>query len=130
MKFKVDPMKVEPIFLQLVSQVKMQMAKGRLRTGDKLPTVREMAADLLVNPNTVQKAYQELIREGLIFSRKGMGNFIGDFGDERQRLLRKGGIENLLDNLYAEACLAGLSIEDLEKRLRIRFEEKGEKDHE
>jgi len=65
-----------PIYLQIMDLVKKRIGKGDLKGGDKLPSVREMAEELKVNPNTVQKAYQELEREGIIFTLRGMGSFI------------------------------------------------------
>ena len=121
MRFRIDAMKAEPVFQQLVNQVKKGMAHGQLKPGDRLPTVREMAAELLVNPNTVQKAYQELIRDGLIFSRKGMGNFITSFGDIHQRSIRAGEILNLIDHLYVESRLSGLTFEELESMIKKYF---------
>lgn len=56
--------------------IKKRIGRGDLKSGDKLPSVREMAEELKVNPNTVQKAYQELEREGIIFTLRGMGSFI------------------------------------------------------
>ncbi|HOJ93284.1 MAG TPA: GntR family transcriptional regulator [Dictyoglomaceae bacterium] len=65
-----------PIYIQIMDLIKKRIGRGDLKSGDKLPSVREMAEELKVNPNTVQKAYQELEREGIIFTLRGMGSFI------------------------------------------------------
>ena len=63
-------------YLQIVQQVKQALRLGRLQVGDQLPTVREVVAQITINPNTVMKAYRELEREGLIESRPGLGTFV------------------------------------------------------
>jgi GntR family transcriptional regulator len=63
-------------YLQIVQQVKQALRLGRLQVGDQLPTVREVIAQITINPNTVFKAYRELEREGLVTSRQGQGTFV------------------------------------------------------
>lgn len=65
-----------PIYLQIMELIKKDIVKGRLKGGDKLPSVREFAEELKVNPNTVQRAYQELEREKIIFTLRGTGSFV------------------------------------------------------
>jgi GntR family transcriptional regulator len=74
--FRLDARSGVPTYLQLVSQVKQAILLGFLQPGDQLPTVREVAAELTINPNTVAKAYRELDREGLAAARSGQGTFI------------------------------------------------------
>ncbi len=74
--FRLDARSGVPTYLQLVSQVKQAVLLGYLQPGDQLPTVREVAAGLAINPNTVAKAYRELDREGLAAARSGQGTFI------------------------------------------------------
>ncbi|MEW6770858.1 MAG: GntR family transcriptional regulator [Bacillota bacterium] len=64
-----------PIFLQIVEEMIRRIARGELLPGEQLPSVRELATELHVNPNTVQKAYQELERRGIIFTMRGQGSF-------------------------------------------------------
>jgi GntR family transcriptional regulator len=83
-----------PVFGQIVQQVRQGMAQGALRPGDQLPTVRDLAAELVVNPNTVAKAYQELEKSGVIVTRRGAGTFIGNGApalapSEKERVLRE-----------------------------------------
>jgi GntR family transcriptional regulator len=65
-----------PIYIQIMNAVKKQIITGALKSGDRLPSVREQAEALSVNPNTIQRAYQELEREGICESRRGMGSWI------------------------------------------------------
>lgn len=74
--FRLDPRSGVPTYLQLVSQVRQAILLGYLQPGDRLPTVREVAAELAINPNTVAKSYRELEREGLAAARSGQGTFI------------------------------------------------------
>jgi GntR family transcriptional regulator len=80
--FRLDGRSGVPTYLQLVGQVRQAMLLGYLQSGDRLPTVREVAADLVINPNTVAKAYRELERDGLVVARSGQGTFILGTGQE------------------------------------------------
>src|SRR5581483_994190 len=75
-EFHLDPQSGVATYLQIVRQVKDALRLGTLDVGDQLPTVREVVADLAVNPNTVAKAYRELEREGLVVARQGRGTFV------------------------------------------------------
>jgi GntR family transcriptional regulator len=74
--FRLDPRSGVPTYLQLVEQVRRAMLLGYLHDGDQLPTVRDVAATLVVNPNTVAKAYRELERAGLVTPRAGQGTYV------------------------------------------------------
>lgn len=65
-----------PIYVQVMNMIKKQMVSKELKGGDKLPSVRDLSAELKVNPNTIQRVYKELEREGLAFTQRGMGTFI------------------------------------------------------
>lgn len=65
-----------PIYIQIMNLIKSRMISGELSGGDKLPSVREFSKELRVNPNTIQRAYQELEREELVFTQRGMGTFV------------------------------------------------------
>ncbi|HEX5449759.1 MAG TPA: GntR family transcriptional regulator [Gaiellaceae bacterium] len=75
-EFHLDPRSGVATYLQIVQQVKEALRLGMLDVGDQLPTVREVVADLAINPNTVAKAYRELEREGLVVARQGRGTFV------------------------------------------------------
>lgn len=65
-----------PIYIQIGDYIKRQIINGSLKEGDKLPSVRDIATELKVNPNTIQRSYQELERENLVFTQRGMGTFV------------------------------------------------------
>jgi GntR family transcriptional regulator len=67
-----------PIYLQIMDLIKMDIVIGKLKAKDKLPSVRDMAMNLKVNPNTLQRAYQELERLGIVYTQRGMGTFVGE----------------------------------------------------
>lgn len=103
MWYHIDPSSGTPIYRQLVDQVRQAVASGVLRAGDKLPSVRDLAVELAVNPNTVAKAYQELERDGVIETPRGKGSFIADRDQlitEAERLRQ---FAELADKLAADA---------------------------
>lgn len=106
-----------PAYLQLVEQVRQALRMGSLNVGDKLPTVKEVVAEVAVNPNTVMKAYWELEHEGLVEGRQGVGTFIvhrpiGPPPGTQVRLSRG------LDRWVQTARAQGLDDESIESMLR------------
>ena len=91
-RFRLDGSSGVPPYLQLVHQVRQSVLLGNLREGDRLPTVKDVAADLVINPNTVVKAYRQLEHEGLAGGRPGQGTFVTatttPVAPEAQRALR------------------------------------------
>ena len=81
--FHVDPGIAEPIYIQIAAEVRRAVATGALRPDDPLPSVRQLAVELRVNPNTVQQAYRELEREGVVYVRRGQGSFVAPVASER-----------------------------------------------
>ena len=67
-----------PIYLQIIDSIKQDIVVGKLKTGQKMPSVRELAGTLKVNPNTIQRVYQELDREKITFTKRGMGTYINE----------------------------------------------------
>ncbi len=103
MWFHIDPAAGVPIYMQLTDQVKRAAASGLLKPGDQLPSVRELAVELTVNPNTIAKAYQELEREGVITTVRGRGTFVAAkinrlLPEERLRVLQEA-----IDKVLVEA---------------------------
>lgn len=107
-----------PIYRQIVDQVAYQVASGRLRPGERLPSVRELARDLPANQNTVLKAYELLERDGVITRRHGDGTFVADTtappikDAERRRL-----VAEILAQAAAKAALLGFSSDELHRLL-------------
>ena len=91
MPLRLNPASGIPVYVQLVEQVKHAIETGAIEAGDQLPSVRKMAEDLLINPNTVLRAYQDLEREGIIELRHGSGAFIRASGVVRAGPMRKAG---------------------------------------
>ncbi|HZY66149.1 MAG TPA: GntR family transcriptional regulator [Rubrobacteraceae bacterium] len=118
----VDPRSGVPIYIQLVDGVRHAVEIGSLGSGDRLPTVRALAGELNVAPNTVVKAYNELQREGLIESRPGVGTVVaGEVGEKA----RERGIEALYERLgvvVRDAVGLGLTEDDLWERFDREFE--------
>src|SRR5437773_713676 len=101
MVLRLNPASGVPVYLQLVEQVKHAIERGAIETGEQLPSVRKMAEDLLINPNTVARAYRELELEGIIELRHGSGAFIRESIVGRARLMQKAHtvVKSALDQL-------------------------------
>lgn len=111
-----------PIYTQIADGFREQIASGILRSGDKLPSVRELAASLTINPNTIQRSYRQLEAEGWIVTVPGKGCFVSGAAEaqeqERKRLLA------VFDDAAAALLQLGVSVRELTGRL-----EKGEENH-
>lgn len=94
----------EPIYLQIIELIKRAIAMGELMPGEKLPSVREMSSSLGVNPNTLQRAYGELERLGVTYTRRGMGSFVSEGRENPDNLQEKMGIE--ISEKYLKAMKA------------------------
>lgn len=105
--FRLDPASGVPTYLQLVQQVERALRLGYLKRGDRLPKVREVVAELAINPNTVLKAYRELENKGLTAGRPGQGTFI-DGSLEQATLPQLAGLRRSLHSWLAEADATGL----------------------
>lgn len=107
-RFHVDGSSGVPPYLQLVHQVRQSLLLGYLREGDRLPTVKDVASDLVINPNTVVKAYRQLEHEGLAGGRPGLGTFItGSLSPDPPEAHRR--LRESLERWLRDADAAGLS---------------------
>ncbi|WP_165219899.1 GntR family transcriptional regulator [Aquisphaera insulae] len=109
-----------PIYQQLVRQVREAVARGDLKAGGQLPSVRQMARDLVVNPNTVARAYTELEREGLVTNRPGRGVFVAEPRDDRTKEARRKQLVESLDRFLTEAVHLGFSEDEVAKLVASR----------
>lgn len=112
--FSIDVFSRVPIYEQILKQAEDYISKGILKSGDKIPSVRNLSVSLSVNPNTIQKAYSELDLRGIIFSVPGKGCFVSENAKEivNQKKLKK------LDELYSlitELSIAGTKKEEITK---------------
>ncbi len=118
----VDQKSGVPIYVQLVGQVQRAVEVGRLNAGDRLPTVRKLAQDLRIAPNTIVKAYGELQRMGLIESRPGVGTVIVESsGVSREE--RAAALEKRLRELVRDAAGLGMTEDDLWSLVDEEFEQ-------
>ena len=117
-RFAIDLHSGVPVYRQLIDQVRSGIASGTLTAGDQLPTVRQLAVDLAINPNTVMRAYRELELGGLIETHQGTGTFIGRKKLEKNSPERERQLGQMAGEFAARAGAAGFTLEDLIERLR------------
>ncbi|MBT9177228.1 MAG: HTH-type transcriptional repressor YtrA [Firmicutes bacterium] len=108
---RIDQRNSTPIYQQLIQGVKEALLRGGLRFGDKMPSVRELAGQLAINPNTIQKAYQELERQGVIESLRGRGTFVCQHIEAHADLARQAEVNEALRKVLIEAHYLGLGAE-------------------
>jgi GntR family transcriptional regulator len=109
-----------PIYLQIVNQVKYLVAAGRLAAGEELPPIRALAEQLVVNPNTVARAYRELEGAGLVEKRRTAGTYVADNGSRLARGERLKILAERIDALLAESAQLGVSVDDVIGLIRKR----------
>jgi GntR family transcriptional regulator len=102
-----------PVYLQLREQILHAISRGDLRPGDQLPTVREVAIDLSINPNTVNRAYAELERDGVLKSTRGRGTFIAEPASATGVVKRRDRLVDIAKRAIAEAVSFGFTAEEL-----------------
>ncbi len=122
LRIRIDSKSGVPFYRQIIEQIKFAVAHGRLQPGDRLPTVRQLAVDLAVNPNTVVRAYRELEIEGVIDTQQGSGTFVGTERPEIDDLERRRMLDQILTDLLARASSYGFSVEDVYEGLGRRKE--------
>ena len=118
MFISIDPASGLPIYVQIVNQIKTGIAMGRLLPEDPLPSVRQLAVELSVNPNTVARAYLDLEYEGVIYKRQGAGTFVSGQGVEMSKNERR----KVLSELIEKALVEGVNLGLQEEELRETFE--------
>jgi GntR family transcriptional regulator len=117
MIIRIDPQSAEPLFEQVVFAVKSAVAKGAAAPGERLPSVRELARELAINPNTVVRAYEALERDGVLLRRQGAGCFVSDRGSDRAASERRRQLQDLMARATTEAFHLGFSADDVRKAL-------------
>jgi len=111
--FAVDQTDKTPVYAQLERAIRSSIAAGRLRVGDQLPTVRQLAVNLRINANTVAKVYAFLEREGVLETRRGVGTFIAArTAAPREDALRRMELNRVVDRFLAELSHHGFRVED------------------
>jgi GntR family transcriptional regulator len=117
LRFAIDLHSGVPVYRQLIDQVRSGIASGSLTAGDQLPTVRQLAVDLAINPNTVMRAYRELDLGGLLETHQGTGTFISQKKVQRNSPERERRLSQMAGEFAARAGAAGFDLEDLIDRL-------------
>ncbi len=119
---RLDPRSSDPIYLQVVEQIKHLIAGGQLKAADQLPTVRQLAVELRVNPNTVARAYTQLAEEGVISTQQGRGTYVLEMPPPAdQRRLRREKLVTVVDAFLRDVERMGYAPVELEKVLNDRF---------
>ena len=116
MLFRLNPSSGVPVYVQLIEQVKHAVETGALRPGDQLPTIRKLAADLVVNPNTIVRAYRDLEHEGLVELKQGSGAFVRDSITRSTRITKR--VQSVMQSAIERLLASGLT----ESELRRLFE--------
>ena len=117
-QFRLDLASGVPVYRQLIEQVRNGIAFHTLQPGDQLPTVRQTAVDLAINPNTVVRAYRELEILGVIETHQGTGTFVSSQKVERDDVERQRQLGQIVSEFVARAGAAGFKIEDILTRLQ------------
>jgi GntR family transcriptional regulator len=113
-----------PIYAQITESIKHLVATGVLKPGDQLPTIRQLAVDLRIDPNTVVHAYRELDHEGVISTQQGRGTFISEHPDDEQLgQLRRERLNVIIGDALLEALSLGYSEEDIRNTFQTRLAE-------
>jgi GntR family transcriptional regulator len=111
--FHINQSSGTPLYIQLMEQVKHAVETGALREGDQLPTIRKVAEELVVNPNTVVRAYRELEHEGILELKHGSGAFIKEPAGGRARVIRKA--QAVVQSAVERLMLLGLTEDELRR---------------
>ncbi len=103
MQFRIDNASDRPVYQQIMDQIKRDIALGRLIKNEKLPTVRQLAGQIAINPNTIAKAYRQLEQEGIIVTKAGAGAFVANLDSNLSKSVRKKLISEELELIAVEA---------------------------
>ena len=109
-----------PFYRQIIDQVKSAIATEQICPGDRLPTVRQLAVDLSINPNTVSRAYTELELTGLVETQMGSGTFVGDRKVKRNDVEQRRVLDQLCQEFLSRASTQGFTLDDVLKNLEQR----------
>ena len=125
--FSLDPRSGVPVYRQIIDQVTGGIAAGALAPGDQLPTVRQLAVDLSINPNTVIRAYRELEIRGVLETEQGTGTFISNQKMRLDEAERQRSLNQLIGDFMARAGSAGFTAEELIEQLQAMQSDRAKK---
>ena len=120
-QFSLDLKSGVPVYRQIIDQVQAGLAAGLLARGDQLPTVRQVAVDLEINPNTVLRAYRELEIRGVLDTQQGTGTFVSDRSAPEDEVERARKLEQLVSDVVARAGAGGFALRDVTEALQQRL---------
>ena len=118
---QISPGSNEPIYTQIVVQISRSIANGELSAGDKLPAVRKLAAELVINPNTAARAYTILEQQGLVSTKTGSGTFVTDPKMRGRDPSQFNILTERMDNIITQGINIGLTSEDLDGAFKTRL---------
>ena len=127
MIFRTNPASGVPIYLQLMEQVRHAVETGALRAGEQLPGIRTLAEELVINPNTVAKAYRELEHEGVVELRQGAGAFVAASAGERKVTDKLKAAQAVVAAAVAKLRSRGVTDDEIRRLFEAEFREKGAK---
>ena len=113
MPIQLNPSSGMPLYLQLIEQIKHAIETGAMRAGDQLPSVRQMAEELMINPNTVVRAYRELEHEGIVELRHGLGAFISSSVSARGKVMRQA--QNIVESAIERLRSLGVTEQEMRR---------------
>ena len=119
---RIEPSSAVPIYRQIIDQIKYAIARSDLKPGNQLPTVRQLAVDLAINPNTVGKAYSQLEILGILQTQQGSGTFISPQKVEVSELERQEKLDTLCREFISSSASYGFTLDELIEALRDRKE--------
>jgi len=128
MEFRIEPASRTPIYRQLVAQVREAVARGRMKPDERLPSVRDLSRQLVINPNTVARVYTELERDGVLNTRPGLGVFVAQPKNDLTKRARKDRLTAVIDGFLTEAVHLGFAANDVlalvsERMAKFQFPE-------
>jgi len=118
--FQLDLKSGVPFYRQIIDQVKSALATGTVEAGDRLPTVRQLAVELSVNPNTVSRAYTELELTGLVETQMGSGTFVGQLEVRRDEVEHHRLLDQLCQEFLSKASTHGFTLDEILRNLKQR----------
>jgi len=119
----IKPSSGVPIYVQISTQIRQAVASGALSSGERLPSVRELARQLTINPNTAAKAYDELERKGIVAKRRGRGTFVREDCQPASREAAWEGIDPMIRQLVVQALWADMTEPELLRRVKMKYRE-------
>jgi GntR family transcriptional regulator len=122
MELRIDPDSAVPIYLQIVHSIKHQVATGRLKPGEQLPTVRELATSLRINPNTVARAYDQLDSDTVITTQQGRGTYVREHPNEAHLTqIRQEQLKALMEGIISKALSMGYTTQEVRAAFDAQF---------